>query len=810
MIKRPFKRATLPQAILIGCLGSIVTIGNTAFADPTEQSQQISQTNYYNISAGSLDQVLNRFAASSGILLAIDGSLTSGLTSSGLQGNYSLDSGLNAILSGSGLQAVSQGNGRYVLTKMQSQPKEDSVNLPVVKVSAESITSAGLPETYKGGQVARGGRLGVLGNTDIKDAPFNITAYTSELIKTQEARSVADLLVNNDASVRIMGGRGDINEDYTIRGFYVSSTDIAFNGLYGLMPYWKVPIEFVERIELLRGPTSMLSGMPPSGGVGGTINVVPKRAAHEPLTRLSVDYTSDSQIGTHLDLGRRFGPDNAFGARINAVYREGDTAVDNQSREFPMASLALDYQGEKLTLEADLLAQKEHLNGVARPVLLLPGTQIPDVPDTDKLFGMKNSYSDQEMFSLITRAEYAWNDQIDLYATLGGRQSDWDTKAANIFIADSSNGDMFNASARQRAERRTYSGEAGLRARFETGSFGHEVTASVTRYDHQEGLVYLFAPNIPGNLYQPPINIDLDASSLDGSIPTTTESVLSGLSLTDQISMFDERLNLTLGIRRQWIDAQNYDQNTGVKTADYADQVWTPLAGISFAITSNLSIYANAIEGLSQGDTAPITASNPGEMLSPYKTQQYEIGMKYEGINYGASWAAFQIEKPNAFTDSSNTFRDDGEQRNRGLEFNVYGELSDGFRVLGGLSYIQPEQLKTENGANDGNDARGVARRQANLGVYWDVPTIAGASLNARWIYTGEAYLDQQNSLKIPSWQRYDIGGSYGFQVAGKTARININVENLFGEDYWQGASFYDGLTVSSPRTYTISATVDF
>lgn len=810
MIKQHFKHPTLPQAILLACLGSITMMATPAFAEPADQTQKVTQVNYYNIPAGSLDQVLNRFAASAGILLAIDGSLTKGLTSSGLQGNYSLDNGLNAILSGSGLQALSQGDGRYALTKMQSHSRDDSVDLPVVKVSAESINHGGLPETYKGGQVAKGGRLGILGNTDIMDAPFNITAYTSELINTQEARSVADVLVNNDASVRLIGGRGDLNDDYTIRGFHVSSYDVAFNGLYGLMPYWRVPVEFIERIELLRGPSSMLSGMPPSGGVGGTINLVPKRASVEPLTRLSIDYTSDSQIGTHLDLGRRFGPDKAFGVRFNGIYREGDTALENQSREFPMASLALDYQGEKLTLEADVLAQKERLDGVVRPVLLMPGAGIPDEPDSDKLFGMKNSYSDQEMISIITRAEYALNNQIDLFTSLGARQSDWDTKAANILVADSTTGDIMNSSARQRADRRTYSGEAGLRARFDTGTLGHEMTASVTRLDHREGQVYVFFPTIAGNLYQAPIDIDIDGSSLDGHIPTTSESVLSGLSLTDQISMLDERLKVTLGIRRQWIEATTYDQLSGARTADYDEQVWTPLAGITFAITPNISIYANAIEGLSQGDTAPLTANNPGEMLSPYKTQQYEIGMKYDGDNFGASWSAFQIEKPNSFVDSSNTFTDDGEQRNRGVEFNVYGEPMEGIRILAGLSYIQAKQLKTENGLNDDNDARGVPRRQANLGVYWDIPAIEGASLNTRWIYTGEAYYNQENTLKIPSWQRYDIGGSYAFQMAGKAARININLENLLGEDYWQGSSFYDGLTISAPRTLTLSATVDF
>ncbi len=78
----------------------------------------------------------------------------------------------------------------------------------------------------------------------------------------------------------------------------------------------------------------------PGGSVGGTINLVPKRADDQPLTRVSVDWTQRGQLGTHLDIGRRFGENNAFGVRFNGVHRNGDTAVDHQSREFPMLSWA--------------------------------------------------------------------------------------------------------------------------------------------------------------------------------------------------------------------------------------------------------------------------------------------------------------------------------------------------------------------------------------------------------------------------------------------------------------------------------------
>ena len=78
------------------------------------------------------------------------------------------------------------------------------------------------------------------------------------------------------------------------------------------------------------------------------INLEPKRAEDTPTARVGVDYTSDSQVGGTLDLGRRFGDDNQFGARMNLVHREGEAAVESDKRRTTLASIGLDYRGERM------------------------------------------------------------------------------------------------------------------------------------------------------------------------------------------------------------------------------------------------------------------------------------------------------------------------------------------------------------------------------------------------------------------------------------------------------------------------------
>ena len=108
------------------------------------------------------------------------------------------------------------------------------------------------------------------------DAAFNITAYSEELIRDQNAATVAAVL-ENDSSVRFTTNTGHVNENYVIRGFDVNASEVAFNGLYGLAPDSHVPTEMIERVELLKGPGALLGGMAPSGAVGGVVNVVSKK-----------------------------------------------------------------------------------------------------------------------------------------------------------------------------------------------------------------------------------------------------------------------------------------------------------------------------------------------------------------------------------------------------------------------------------------------------------------------------------------------------------------------------------------------------
>lgn len=182
----------------------------------------------------------------------------------------------------------------------QRAPDESAVTLDTLSVEARGARTGeagGLPPAFAGGQVARGSRLGLLGNRDIMETPFSATGYTDKAIRDTQAVSVGEFLTRTDPSVRAAIGSGNRYDALTIRGFRVDNREFALNGLYGLVPDYRINPVPLERIEVLKGPAAFLFGASINGSVAGTVNVVTKRAGDTPLNRVTVDYASPGAGG---------------------------------------------------------------------------------------------------------------------------------------------------------------------------------------------------------------------------------------------------------------------------------------------------------------------------------------------------------------------------------------------------------------------------------------------------------------------------------------------------------------------------------
>ncbi|MGE8547194.1 MAG: TonB-dependent siderophore receptor [Alcaligenes sp.] len=719
-----------------------------------------------------------------------------------LSGQLSPDDALRRLLAGTGIEF--RRTGRNVSLSRPS----DAAQLEAVTVYGRRDS---LPKVYEGGQVAAGGRVGLLGDKDFMETPFSTISYTEKFIADRQARDITDVIAATDPAVFATGVTGIIAENYSIRGFSSSTNDVSFNGLYGVSPFYRASPEMFERIEVLKGPSALLNGMPPGGSVGGAVNLVPKRAGEEPLASVTASYMTNSQFGGHVDLGSRFGEDKQFGIRFNGVYRDGESAIKQQDKKTQLASLGLDWRGERMRVSADLYASEERVDGPTRGINLAPGVDIPKPPRPDTLLNPSWAFFDTKDQGAMVRGEFDVNEDLMVYAAAGASKTQYKTTSVQTVQVFNAAGDYRTNASDLLFEVDKRSAEAGVRGRFQTGAIGHQWSLSATHYAHtdeQFGRRNVLGADWVTNIYDPVWGPA--PSSFSAPAISKTKLRLNSVGLADTLSFAQDRVQLTLGLRHQTVVSDTFDVRTGDRTSRYDESATTPAVALLVQATDRLSFYTNYIEGLSQGATAPVTAANAGEVFAPFKTRQKEVGLKLDLGEFAHTLSLYEIKRPSSYTDPySNLFSFGGEQRNRGVEWTFFGSLTPGLRLMGGVAYLDPKLTRSAGGLNQGNMAAGLPRLQAKLGLEWDVPGAQGLTLMANATSVSRQYINADNSQSVPGRTIYDLGARYATKVSGRPLTLRASVANVGNKAYWAMPQ-WTSLGLGAPRTVMLSATMDF
>ncbi|KTB57974.1 TonB-dependent siderophore receptor [Pseudomonas allii] len=703
-----------------------------------------------------------------------------------------------------------------------------TLELGATSISADAPAPGALPPVYAGGQVARGAQLGVLGNQDIMDVPFSMSSYTEKLIRDRQAETIGDVLLN-DSSVRQASGYANQAQTFMIRGLPLAGDDMSFNGLYGILPRQIMSTDALERVEVFKGPNAFINGVTPTGsGIGGGVNLQPKRADDLPLRRFSTDISSDGRVGEHLDIGQRFGEDNQFGARVNLSQREGDTGIDDENQRSKLFTLGLDYRGDALRLSSDFVYQKQRINGGRNSVFLGTATHVPDAPSADTNYAPSWSSTNLEDTLGMLRTEYDLNDNWTAYAAGGAKHTREMGRYSSVTLTDNSGNALASRSTIAHEEdNRSLMG--GLNGSFQSGPVSHRLNFGLAGIWTQARNAYVFNASSTAtrtNIYDPvtgappTLNNPRNTPGTDFSDPTITgKTFVRSAAVSDTLGFFDDRLLVTLGARRQQMVVQAYNYMSGTRTSNYDESITTPVYGLVFKPWQHVSFYANRIEGLAQGPTSPVNSGNRtiiggGQAFAPARSRQIEAGVKVDMGTYGATLGVYRIEQPGAgyvqvIDATTARYVREGQQINKGVELNVFGEPLSGLRLLGGVTVMKTELKDTQNGANDGNRAIGVPSFQLNADVDWDVPGLQGVTLNGRWLRTGGQYADAANNLSLPTWNRFDMGARYNFQVAQRDVTLGATVENVANARYWESAQG-GFLSQGDPRVAKLSATVDF
>ncbi len=686
-------------------------------------------------------------------------------------------------------------------------------------------------------QVSRNGSLGALGDKDAMDTPFAVKSYNEALILNQQPLTLGAVL-ENDPSVRTTLGFGNMSEQYVVRGFNLFGEDIAIDGLFGVTPRQIISPELYDQVQILNGASAFLFGAAPGGSaLGGTVNLMPKRAKDKDTNRVTLNYLSDAHFGGAFDFGRRFGDDGAFGARINGAFRSGDIAIDDEFRRSAVVGAGFDWRTDNLRVSLDLAYQNVKAQHM-RPMVQLNNkyggaNAVPRPPRADLNYGQ--SWYNQTIRDIfgIFKLEYDVTENLMFYASAGAR----DTAERGIYqgfqLLNSTNsqvnfqipggallnlapGAAFVTGSNIPRNDNNEALQTGLRFKGEGMGITHQLNMgySHSRYVNRNSFEFgRFDDDAVGgtnlnNLYNPrqialPVFNAFRAGNLtDPSLVSRTR--LDSIFVSDTLGFAEDVVQVTVGLRYQSIHLRQYDRNSGNQTSEYIQGTTTPVVGVVIRPSENISLYANRIEGLVQGSVAPVGTINFGQVFPPYQTVQYEVGGKLQFGRFNASVALFQTDRPQEVT-IANVFTIDGLQRNKGVEVSVDGELVDGLRVIAGFAVTDAKQRTV--GPNNGRDAIGVPEYTANANVEWDV--YGGLTLTGRVIQTGKQQVNVTNTLELPEWTRFDLGARYVVAVGDAPITFRFNVDNVANKRYW--ASSLGGYLVQGmPRTFKTSATIEF
>lgn len=661
---------------------------------------------------------------------------------------------------------------------------------------------------------AKNANVGVLGEKSLQDTPFSVGVYSRELMENKQARSLADL-TKGDAAIGLMVDNSVAESWVGIRGI---ETD-QYNGSkldgmsYGML-FNELPLEHMERVEVLKGAGGFLYGF---AAPGGTVNYALKRAGATPVRSLAAQVMDSGMVLLHGDLGGRFGADGAFGYRVNLVRETGDTAVDDGKLRRTSASVALDWRiTPTLVWQADALTgeQVRHaafawvtpsttgtrqggFSGNAQPPAPVDGSKRV-VPKFGRI------YTEFDTFGTDLSWQFAsdWNFAVAYRTTEFGRElmngTDVLANAQGTYTVLAQN---FSGSFQSQHA------QAMVTGKLATGPVRHEVALGVSRSESDEAASWMGGGRYESAFLGP---ADL-ANPVDFANPFTSpvraDEAKEEFDLVRRRELFASD-TLHLGTDWDLIVGLRHGR-LQVKDAGYNKSKTTPTLATVFRPVQGLSLYGSYVEALEQGETAPLTAVNPGEVFEPLVSKQYELGAKAEGKGWGATAALFQLKKGLSYTTPANVFTQDGEARYQGLELAGNLHLNPQWLFTASAMWLDATSQKTSGGTLDGKRIRGVARQQAS---FYTEYRIAGLplTLTAGARYFGKRPVDAMGQWQVDSVALLDAGMRYETELDGKALTLRFNVDNLTDKAHWVMRAGRATMMQGAPRTAKFSAQMHF
>jgi iron complex outermembrane receptor protein len=633
---------------------------------------------------------------------------------------------------------------------------------------------------------SREAEIGPLGNRSIQDTPYSISVIPSEVIENTQASALYDLLKYMPSAQMEARGGADLGRPQT-RGFQSSVANNNHLDGFNIAGTTAYPMELFERVDVIASLTGALYG---PASPAGNFNYIAKRPTASPLRRVTLGYGESSRGKFHADISDRSG---GLGLRVNLLQEEGKGYVDRSLLRRKLAAVALDFDFTARTkLELNLSHYAFIRKGYPGNFSYGPTLKLPSAPDpTRKGYGQPGAGADLVTNGGTLLLKHDFGGNWKLSAGIGRQIVDrGQNNAGNTLLND--NGDYRVAVSPDRLRGRfiVTSHQFNLNGVAHTGGIRHDLTLASTGFIWD---IYAARATVPqvilgtANLHNPQVFAFHDWVNT-GRRRHSSENRSNSLTLGDTLS-FNEKWSALAVVSKGWLETKNWSP-AGATTGHYKDDDISPTLAVMFKPHPFVTTYVAYADSLEQGGSAPSGAANAGE--TPYRSEQYELGVKARLGKIDAQVALFRIERPFAFTDpADNIYREQGQQRNYGLELAASGEAFRNLFVYGGITLLDPRLVKT--GRADTSDKRvvGAPKTRVNLLLEYQVPSLPRFVLTGNAHYTGKRAANDTNTTWADSYATLDLGARYTTKIAGKTAVWRLSINNVTDKRYW--ASIFPG-----------------
>ncbi|OAI02809.1 TonB-dependent receptor [Methylomonas methanica] len=763
---------------------------------------------HFDIPAQSLATALQQLSAQSGTAMLYAEQSAAGKTSPALQGEYTLEDAIRRLLIGSGLIHSINADGTVTL-----KPGDGS---SATTLGAVTVVGKALYETdpYSSDYQRLSSSTATKTDTPIMQTPMSIKVVPQQVLKDQQVISIDQALRNVSG---VIGG-SDANREFFVRGF---STYNYYRDGFPFISNWfhTEDLANIDRVEVLKGPGSILYGRAEPGGI---INFVTKQPLDTPYYSVRQQFGSYSHYRTDIDATGPLTENKDLAYRVNFAYQANDSITEFSGGERVFAAPMLRWRISDKTTSTVKLEYSDIKTNATNPLLLNPDGSQQGFTTRRQNLNDPWGYTEDEYLMFSMNTEHDFNDNWRLRHRFNA--SFMQETIRNITASgavDPLTGDVGRFFFQQNADGRDYMNNfynsLELTGKFQTGAVKHTLVigGDYQRTDARATMGPVFGLG-GSNIYNPAHLAEIPA------IPSYNtfryEQPWFGVYAQDQAEL-PYHIHILGGLRYDYAETSgdtHYAVFGGSKSKDLLvneDKV-SPRAGVLWHPLRELSLYGSYTENFGAANSY----KDNGIALPPQTADQWETGIKTELFDghFTGSLTYYDLKKQNLPMQPCQGCPSQaiGEAETRGLELDISGEVWPGLKLIGAYSYMPFAQTIKDSVGSDkiGKRLHNVPENSGNLWLTYDFQQseLQGLKVGAGIQAVGRRYIGYSEAIKTPGYATLNLMVSQMWKVGQTHVTAQLNADNLLDKTYLGGVYAYGMGLYGMPRTFVGSIKVEF